>query len=165
MKTTIKLTALFIIGFSFMSCSKDSDGLDTPTATNTIETVAFTNLESEVLALVNIHRESLGLNKVAALAQPYTEAKTHTNYMIEQGKISHDNFAERSRHLMTTANAKVVLENVAAGFTTAEGVLNGWLNSPLHKKNIEDPNVQFMGVSAKQSANGRNYYTQIFVGR
>lgn len=165
MKTSIKLLALFFIVLSLASCSKDSDGLDTPNATSEKETVAFTNLEEEVLILVNIHRESIGLSKVSPLTQPYIEAVNHNKYMIENGKISHDNFEIRSRNLMTTANAKVILENVAAGYSTAEGVVKGWLNSELHRKNIEDPSVQFMGISAKQSATGRNYYTQIFIGR
>ncbi|MDP2089093.1 MAG: CAP domain-containing protein [Flavobacteriaceae bacterium] len=162
MKTTIKILALVFIAISFTACSKDDDGFETLTAT---ETVNITGLETEILALVNIHRETLGLTRVSVLTPAYTEASGHTKYMIDQGKISHDNFEVRSRNLMTTANAKVVLENVGAGYTTAESLMNAWLNSELHRKNIENPSVQFMGVSAKQNATGSNYYTQIFIGR
>ena len=52
-----------------------------------------------------------------------------------------------------------------AGYNTAESLMKAWLNSELHRKNIEDPSVQFMGVSAKQNTNGSNFYTQIFIGR
>lgn len=162
MKTTAKLLALLFIAISFSSCSKDDDGFE---MTNPTETVVINGLESEILALVNIHRESLGLSRVDILTPAYSEASNHTNYMIEQGKTSHDNFNERSRKLMTTASAKVVLENVAAGYKTSESLMNAWLNSELHRKNIEDPSVQFMGVSAKQNSIGCNFYTQIFIGR
>lgn len=162
MKTTIKLLALLFIAISFTACSKDEDGFETTTA---IETVNINGLESEILALVNIHRESIGLSRVSVLTPAYSEALGHTKYMIEQGKISHDNFSERSRKLMTTASAKVVLENVGAGYTTADSLMKAWLNSELHRKNIEDPSVQFMGVSAQKNSGGTEFYTQIFIGR
>ncbi|MBS3993411.1 MAG: CAP domain-containing protein [Bacteroidetes bacterium] len=164
MKTSAKLLVLFITVIALTSCSKEDDIFNSPVVST--ELVTFNNsLENEVLTLVNIHREGLGLSKVAALAPAYSEAINHTKYMIDQNKISHDNFEVRSRNLMTSAKAKVVLENVAAGYTTAEGVVNGWLNSELHRKNIEDSSVQFMSVSVQQNASGRNYYTQIFVGK
>ncbi len=163
MKTTIKVLALMIIAISFTACSKDDDGFETTTAT-TIETVNISGMENEILSLVNIHRESIGLNKVSILTPAYSEASNHTKYMIEQGKISHDNFEVRSRNLMTTASAKVVLENVGAGYTTADSLMKAWINSALHRKNIENPTVQFMGISARKSASGANYYTQIFTG-
>ncbi|MDO9261628.1 MAG: CAP domain-containing protein [Flavobacteriaceae bacterium] len=162
MKTTIKALVLIIIAISFTACSKDDDGFETPTA---IETVNINGLETEILSLVNIHRESIGLNRVSVLTTAYSEASNHTKYMIEQGKISHDNFEVRSRNLMTTANAKVVLENVGAGYTTADSLMKAWLNSELHRKNIENSSVQFMGVSAQKSTTGSNFYTQIFIGR
>lgn len=162
MKTSIRLFALIIIGITFTACSKDDDGFDAPTA---IETVNINGLENEILSLVNIHRESIGLNRVSVLTPAYSEATNHTKYMIDQGKISHDNFEIRSRNLMTTASAKVVLENVGAGYTTAESLMKAWLNSELHKKNIENPSVQYMGVSAQKSTYGSHFYTQIFIGR
>lgn len=163
MKTTIKILALLFITISFTACSKDEDGFETTTGIE--NTVTINGIESEILALVNIHRESLGLTRVSVLTPAYSEASGHTDYMISQGKISHDNFNERSRKLMTTASAKIILENVGAGYNTAESLMKAWLNSELHRKNIEDPSVQFMGVSAKQNTNGSNFYTQIFIGR
>jgi uncharacterized protein YkwD len=157
-----KVIFLFVICITFLSCHKDD--VDFNLKTNSDE-VFFNSIETEVLLIVNKHRENLGLKLLSPINQAYYEASIHTIYMIDQGKISHDNFIVRSKNLMTTVNARIVLENVAAGFTTAEGVVNGWLDSPLHKKNIEDPNVQFMGVSVKKCASGRIYYTQIFVGR
>lgn len=164
MKTSIKLFVLFITVLALTSCSKEEDIFNSPVVST--EMAIFNNsLETEVLNLVNIHRESLGLTKLSALAPAYSEATNHTKYMIEQNKISHDYFEVRSRNLMSSAKAKVVLENVAAGYTSAEGVLNGWLNSELHRKNIEDPSVQFMSISVQQSPSGKNFYTQIFVGK
>ncbi|MFZ3273609.1 MAG: CAP domain-containing protein, partial [Lutibacter sp.] len=87
----------------------------------------------------------------------------HTDYMIEVGAISHDNFAERAQILMEQAGAKTVGENVAYGFSTAEGVVNGWLNSEGHRKIIENPDYTHFGISTDSNTENRNYFTNIFI--
>lgn len=158
-----KSLLLFFISFSFFACEKNDEEINTPAALT--EQVNFNGLEIEILAIVNQHRESIGLKKLTPLAPAYYEAINHTNYMISQGKISHDNFESRRIKLMATTAAKVVAENVAAGFPTAQEVVNGWLKSENHRINIENPSVQYMGVSVQQNSNNVNYYTQIFIGK
>jgi uncharacterized protein YkwD len=85
--------------------------------------------------------------------------------MAETGKVCHDNFAERHQKLVSTAQAKIVGENVGYGFTTAEGVVNAWLNSDEHRKLIEKTEYTHFGISTKKSVDGRNYFTQIFIER
>lgn len=50
-------------------------------------------------------------------------------------------------------------ENIAAGYTTAEDVVNGWLQSPGHCSNIMEPGFRELGVGMYQ-----NYWTQKFGG-
>lgn len=159
--TLITLLVLATSSILLFSCSKNDDDIKT----STIEEIMFNNLETEVLDLVNIHRTNIGLQKVVALNQPYTEALTHTKYMIEQGKTSHDNFDIRRSNLMLKSSAKVVLENVAAGYSSAESVMKQWLSSSSHRLVIENPSVQYMGISAQIDSRGINYYTQIFIGK
>ena len=83
--------------------------------------------------------------------------------MIEKGKVSHDNFPDRVLKLKNNTNSKAVSENVAFGFSTAEGVFQGWLNSASHKKIIEIASLTHFGISAKTNSEGRNYFTQIFI--
>lgn len=154
---------VLIISFMLWSCSKDDAANDYQTVEK--NTVFLNAMESELLSLINQHRESLKLSKLNGLTPAYSEASVHTRYMIEQGKTSHDNFDVRSKNLMNTTSAKVVLENVAAGYPSAELVLKAWLNSDLHRKNIENPSVQYMGISVQQNNTGVNYFTQIFIGK
>ena len=58
-------------------------------------------------------------------------------------------------------NAKAAGENVAFGYATGETVMEGWLNSPGHKANIEG-NFTHIGIAAIKDENGRYYYTQLF---
>jgi uncharacterized protein YkwD len=55
-------------------------------------------------------------------------------------------------------------ENIASGVMTADGVVNGWLNSPHHCENIMGPRFTEMGVAYfydPKSADGI-YWTQVF---
>ena len=59
-------------------------------------------------------------------------------------------------------------ENIAAGYTTPEAVVNGWINSPGHRANMLSDNFEEMGVGYYYLANDtgslnyRHYWTQTF---
>lgn len=48
-------------------------------------------------------------------------------------------------------------ENIAAGYHTVSSVMNGWLASPGHCKNIMSPNFTEFGA-----AESNYYWTQVF---
>ena len=48
-------------------------------------------------------------------------------------------------------------ENIADGYETEQEVVEGWLNSPMHCKNLMNPRYEYMGV-----ARSGNYWTQDF---
>lgn len=54
-------------------------------------------------------------------------------------------------------------ENIAWGQKTPEEVMEGWMNSPGHRANIMNKNFTKIGVGYYQNAQGRNYWTQLFV--
>jgi uncharacterized protein YkwD len=163
----LKLCVVTIFSVVLFSCSGDDDGIYFEQSTAIVETTnaaEYSAIESEILTLVNKHRASKGLTSLTPLNIISNVADGHTNYMIEAGKISHDNFPMRSQTLVKNANAKLVGENVAYGYYTAEDVVNGWLNSEDHRAIIEKEDYTHFGISTeacKQS--GRNYFTQIFI--
>ena len=53
-------------------------------------------------------------------------------------------------------------ENIAAGFPSPASVVNGWLNSPGHRANIENPSYVSMGSGAAASASGQIYWAHTF---
>lgn len=157
----IKLLLITASSILLVSCNKD----DNEITSDYSKEAHFNSLETEILYLVNSHRESIGLNKVNSLNHPYLEASTHTAYMINRGNISHDNFESRKANLMIKSSAKIILENVAMGYPTAESAMASWLKSTSHRLVIENPHVQFMGISAKKDLQGIYFYTQIFIGK
>jgi len=81
--------------------------------------------------------------------------------MICQNDFNHTNFNEANRILSNEVNSRGAAENIIQGFNTPESMLEGWLNSPPHKINLENPNYTHTGFSAIKS-NGRYWGTQIF---
>lgn len=56
---------------------------------------------------------------------------------------------------------KVKSENIAMGYGTPAGVMNGWLNSPGHYNNIMNADNTQIGVGCFESA-GKYYWVQLF---
>ena len=115
----------------------------------------------DVLDGINAHRASLGLGDLQLHNASKMQAIEHTNYMVEQNRMSHDNFFKRS-DILKDKGAKAVSENVAYGQRTPEKVVEAWLNSPPHKAAIES-DYTHTGIGVASNEYGINYYTQIFI--
>ncbi len=147
----------------FASCSTDevSEIDSTSNLENELSIENIDTFSNEVLLLVNAHRATLELPPLKQHNAAKLEAMDHTAYMIQRNRISHDNFFDRSEYLKANG-AQVVSENVAFGFRTAAEVLQGWLDSPEHKAEIEG-NFTHSGISVAKNSNGIHYFTHIFV--
>ena len=60
------------------------------------------------------------------------EAQVHTGDMMRSGRLSHDGFGERLDNCRFQAGA----ENVAAGQRTERQVVDAWMTSAGHRRNI-----------------------------
>jgi uncharacterized protein YkwD len=119
-------------------------------------------IEIEILELINNHRLSIGLNPLRNMDIIKSQEYSNTYYMVDQNEVSHDNFFSRKSYLTNNTGAKSVSENVAYGFTSAKSVVNAWLDSEGHKKNIEGNFTDF-DISAEKDVDGKWYYTNIFI--
>lgn len=122
----------------------------------------MTKIENELFKIINLHRKIIGINEIK-----YTDsfirklAEKHCKYMIGIGEVSHDNFGDRSLSVKTIG-VKFVGEVVAYGYSTASGMLKGYLNSPSHKRMIEMDGLTHIGVRIMKDNNGRYYNTIMF---
>ncbi|MBI9042639.1 CAP domain-containing protein [Lutibacter sp.] len=159
-----QLLSILLCTVFLFSCSPADDGIYFSESNETINTsVAYSDIETDILTLVNEYRQSIGLTELIPLNIISGVADGHTNYMVTTGQVNHDNFSVRAQTLIDNANAKSVSENVAYGYSTAQGVVNGWLNSEEHRKAIENPKNTHFGISTESNSEGRNYFTQIFI--
>ncbi|MCP9200720.1 CAP domain-containing protein [Gramella sp. GC03-9] len=161
---TTSLTLIFC-AMLLTSCSKDSLE-DDVTAYNQVVTekaeYEYSPIEVEIIEDLNIYRKAIGLEELKPMAEISIESEGHNEYMIEEGTVSHDNFSQRASKLMNKVGAKSVSENVAFGYYSADAVVKAWLKSKSHRENIESNHTHF-GISVRKDADGRNYFTNIFI--
>jgi uncharacterized protein YkwD len=165
MKTATIFRSLLVLFFSItlVSCSsEDTTETKTNQPTVTLKSYTHSSYEVRLLDLVNEDRVSKGLNALTIISEVSYLASTHDDYMILNGVASHDNFDQRSASLKSAINAISVSENVAAGFNTPESTLAAWNASPTHKANLEGSHSHY-GLAVKADANGKKYYTLLFI--
>lgn len=129
------LGSLFIILIGIFLCPKTAY-LSTITSENIIE---FTNQE-RVKNNLNI------LTFNSALEQA---AKAKAQAILESEQFQHNIGERKFSDWIKEAGYKYsyVGENLAIDFVTSEGVINAWLNSPAHKKNILNSYYDEIGVA------------------
>ncbi|TJY34027.1 CAP domain-containing protein [Pontimicrobium aquaticum] len=162
MKLSKFLPTLALLALMSFSCSTDSIEEDKIDALANSYVPATKTIEIEILELINNHRITLGLNALNDMSQIKATAYSHTDYMRDKQEVSHDNFYQRSSSLKNNPGATKVGENVAYGFSSAQSVVNAWLNSDGHREIIEGDFTNF-DVSAEKDQNGKWYYTNIFI--
>lgn len=118
----------------------------------------------DVLYYVNKHRTDMGLGELKMNDVIIKEALGHSrNMAYKRVPFGHDGFDERmGRILKQLAPANAAAENVAEGSKTAQEVVNLWLHSPGHRKNIEG-DYNTTGIGIVPASDGTLYYTQIFI--
>lgn len=122
----------------------------------------LSELEIELLSLVNAHRMRTHCEALAAEANLQEQAQLHCKNMAEgRSPFGHEGFSERAQHLSKAGGFLSVSENVASGQKTAEQALKAWLDSPPHRKNIEG-DYDYTGLSICQCPRGQYYYCQLF---
>jgi uncharacterized protein YkwD len=123
----------------------------------------YSPIELETMNLINDYRASKGLKVLEKINHVSYKSEEHDDYMIANNVVNHDDFEARSSNIIKAFGAKSVSENVAYDYNSAKGVLDAWLKSEGHKKNIEGDFTHF-GISIRMSpTTGKKYYTNIFV--
>ena len=113
--------------------------------------------------LVNAHRRQVGckpllwVREVAAVAQAHSENMYRHNFFDHVDQDGHDPFQRlQGAHI----RYRLAAENIAAGQFTAEMVLEAWLSSSGHRRNIENCALLEHGVGLSH-----NRWTHLLVTR
>lgn len=94
-------------------------------------------------------------------------AQEHSDNMANYDFFSHTGLDESTVSTRVTAQGYTwssVAENIAAGQTTAQSVVDAWMASDGHCKNIMSENVTEMGLACSENSNVTYtyYWTQVF---
>lgn len=134
-----------------------------PTDTS-VENTNLSQMELEVVRLVNIEREKNGLSPFTISNELSNVARIKSQDMSVNNYFSHQSPKYGSPFDMMKSfgiNYKTAGENIAKGYSSPESVVRGWMNSQGHRENILNGSFNTIGVGAFNS-NGTIYWTQMF---
>lgn len=155
MKNHLVFTFLTFILLSLQACSQTAEQIN-----------GEAQLQQSVLDYVNQYRKTKGLAPLKMMPLITAEALKHSKN-ISDGKVpfGHDGFEGRADRLMSQIElSNAIAENVAYGKFSAQEVVNRWIASPGHKRNIEGK-FTLTGVGIVRRADGYLYFTQIFINK
>ena len=164
MKSPKYLLMVVVCALGFFSCSTEELPEDNYSTMALQQAPPPKAIELEILTLINEYRVEKGLPTLQDLEVIKSVAFSHTDYMVVNNVVSHDNFSQRYQSLVSNAGATKVSENVAYAYNSAQSVVNAWINSDSHREALEGDFSHF-DVSAEQNEEGRWYYTNIFIKR
>lgn len=122
-------------------------------------------MAQQVIDLTNAQRKQRGLPALQADTKLSNVAQTKSDDMQKSGYFSHTSPTYGSPFDMMRdfgITYRTAGENIAQGQRSAQEVVNAWMNSEGHRKNILSKDFTHIGVG--YDATGK-HWTQMFVGR
>lgn len=158
-KKMIRVIFLLAVSALFLSGCPGSEDMGVADDRNYL-----TDIELSILDQVNQYRTEQGMAPLTLDINIVIQARNHSQNMAEGSvPFSHQGLKERAAATGITFDS--VSENVAYHqevSNLAATVVNGWLQSEGHHKNIIG-NFNFTGVGVVPNPSGRYYFTQIFI--
>lgn len=123
------------------------------------------NFVQQVIDLTNAQRSKNGLPALKADAQLNSVAQKKSVDMQQNNYFSHTSPTYGSPFDMMRdfgVSYKSAGENIAQGQRTPQEVVNAWMNSEGHRKNILSGNFTHIGVGYEKTG---HHWTQMFIGK
>ncbi|MFJ9574939.1 CAP domain-containing protein [Streptomyces sp. NPDC101191] len=141
-------------------------GTDAGRKTGTQQDPGRSSVADQVIALVNAERAKAGCGALTPNATLTRAAQGHSDDMAARDFFDHTNPDGASPGDRVTAAGypwSTYGENIAMGQSSAEQVMESWMNSPGHRANILNCDFKEIGVGIHDS--GGPYWTQVFGAR
>jgi uncharacterized protein YkwD len=118
----------------------------------------------QVVRLTNEERKEAGCPALAVDGHLVTASLRQSNYMARTRLFSHvwsdgSTFVDRSEE---SGYRQPAGENIAWGYRSAPEVVDAWMASPGHRRNILNCEAKSFGAGVAFAADGTPYYTQVF---
>jgi uncharacterized YkwD family protein/spore coat assembly protein SafA len=129
---------------------------------------ATKSIENQVIQLTNQERAKNGLKPLIADWELSRVARYKSNDMRDKNYFSHtsptygDPFTMIKKFGIAYRTAG---ENIAAGQTSPQAVVQSWMNSPGHRQNILSKSYTHIGVGYAKGGSMHHYWTQQFISK
>lgn len=120
------------------------------------------NYAQRVLDLVNIERRKAGVKPLVLSDELMRAAAVRSQEIIKV--FSHTRPDGTKFSSLVSRHGRRIGENIAGGYQTPEDVVDGWMHSEGHRKNILHPDFTELGVGYAYEENSqyKHYWVQIF---
>ncbi len=129
-------------------------------------TIQDNTYAKQVLDLVNAERAKYSLGKLTLDTKLNAVALAHSEDMAKNKYFSHTNLKGQSpfdRMKSAGISYRTAAENIAVGQKSPEQVVQSWMNSEGHRKNILNGSFNKMGLGYVKAQGGYGtYWTQVF---
>ena len=120
--------------------------------------------EKEGIVRINQERQKYGLPILTVADELVAAARRHSADMAANNLFSHtgsDGSSPYTRIIEAGYRFRYAGENIAAGYSTAQQVVNAWMNSPGHRANILNAGFCEVGIGYIYESGSfyRNYWT------
>lgn len=124
---------------------------------------SFSDDTQHILSVINHFRMTHLLMPLKFDAHLNKIAWQHSQNMAKHRlPVGHQGFDQRFKTMrLEIDNVAQAAENVAAGFSNVDMVIDGWLHSPGHRQNILGP-YTLTGIAIAYDNEHKPYYTQVF---
>lgn len=143
--------------------SSSSSSADSSAATGSYKD----DFANQVLALVNAERAAEGLAPLTMNASACSAAKVRAAETVVSFSHTRPSGASCFTALAESGvSYGYAGENIAAGQSSPEAVVNSWMNSEGHRANIMNPNYTQIGIGCYYVSDStyRYYWVQLFIG-
>lgn len=144
---TRRTLLLSVVAASIAACS--------PFGLGSYQTVRVS--EREAKSAINAQRARNGAGPVEPSRALQVIAAQQARLMAQADRLAHEaksgyGLNDRIRRAGYQGTAG---ENVSAGYTSLDGVIDGWMASPGHRHNLLNPDFTEFGIAAARVADGR----------
>ena len=133
---------------------------------STVYAEPFVTMTDEILNRINQYRSQHGRSTLHLNSTMSGAAQRHSQDMaMHIATVGHTGFEQRMKHIRTKISGTTSgAENVAYRYNTAKIVVEGWIHSPGHRRNILG-NYTLTGIGIARDRAGDYYYTQLFANK
>ncbi|MRG43998.1 CAP domain-containing protein [Chitinophaga sp. SYP-B3965] len=158
------LSAAVIVATQASACSKSVSGNTSSSSSGSVRNSG--DEEQDILFYVNKFRKSKGLAPLSLSETLSVEARGHSKSMANgRTGFGHDGFEQRIDGISKKlGRVSAAAENVAYGNLSAEAVVDGWIKSPGHRKNMLG-DFNLIGIGTAKGKGNIVYFTQIFISK
>lgn len=164
MKKLLTAGRAFVLSFILFAIACKTGSTSSSASPSKDKVVPLSGMEDKILYYVNQHRKEVGKPPLQMLNAASAEAAKHSSNMASRKTgFGHDGFETRIATIRKSfGTVSAAAENVAYGQLSAKEVVDGWINSSGHRKNMEG-SYTYTGIGVAKDRSGTIFFTQIFL--